>query len=301
MFVQCLVRLDRLSEVHVQAVVKLQLEVRDAGRITLLFASSHEKPEASRLHEPSNVLDPCVQPIEFMLLQLEVEERRSHRANVCYVRHWSLVLFLCSLLCSAASGCHLTSGWPDMVFVACSAMIAAMTVVTCSWVVVLQVIDALVNVPEGTTRPKWVQAEAPRLFMAGLMCSDPALRRRFSERLIKEAATSAAAAAAVAAARAAGAVGGLGTAGAEAASPTEAAAVARGPRGVASPSAITLHALRLDWEPLQLRFWPAAVADALLGLVNGDRGLTLQEDECLRPLGAAGGGAVVTRESTPLS
>lgn len=29
MFVQRLVRLDRLSEVHVQAVVKLQLEVRD--------------------------------------------------------------------------------------------------------------------------------------------------------------------------------------------------------------------------------------------------------------------------------
>lgn len=31
MFVQRLVRLDRLSEVHVQAVVKLQLEVRDAS------------------------------------------------------------------------------------------------------------------------------------------------------------------------------------------------------------------------------------------------------------------------------
>lgn len=31
MFVQRLVRLDRLSEVHVQAVVKLQLEVRDAN------------------------------------------------------------------------------------------------------------------------------------------------------------------------------------------------------------------------------------------------------------------------------
>lgn len=41
----------------------------------------------------------------------------------------------------------------------------------------MQVIDALINVPEGTTRPKWVQAEAPRLFMAGLMASDPALRR----------------------------------------------------------------------------------------------------------------------------
>lgn len=25
--------------------------------------------------------------------------------------------------------------------------------------------------------PKWVQAEAPRLFMAGLMAADPALRR----------------------------------------------------------------------------------------------------------------------------
>lgn len=31
MFVQRLVRLDRLSEVHVQAVVQLQLEVRDAS------------------------------------------------------------------------------------------------------------------------------------------------------------------------------------------------------------------------------------------------------------------------------
>lgn len=34
MFVQRLVRLDRLSEVHVQAVVKLQLEVRDASLTT---------------------------------------------------------------------------------------------------------------------------------------------------------------------------------------------------------------------------------------------------------------------------
>ncbi|CAN0337995.1 unnamed protein product, partial [Ectocarpus sp. 12 AP-2014] len=30
----------------------------------------------------------------------------------------------------------------------------------------LEVIDALVNVPEGSSMPKWVQAEAPRLFMA---------------------------------------------------------------------------------------------------------------------------------------
>lgn len=43
-----------------------------------------------------------------------------------------------------------------------------------------QVIDALVNVPEGTSRPKWVQAEAPRIFMAGLMAVDPDLRRRVS-------------------------------------------------------------------------------------------------------------------------
>lgn len=177
-------------------------------------------------------------------------------------------------------------------------LMANLPLVTCSWVVVVQVIDALVNVPEGTTRPTWVQAEAPRLFMAGLMCSDPALRRRFSERLVKEAATSAAAAAAVAAARAAGVASGVATPGAEAASATEEAAVAGGQRGVASPSAVTLHALRLDWEPLQLRFWPAAVADALLGLVNGDRGLSLQEDECLRPLGAAGGEAVVACETT---
>lgn len=42
---------------------------------------------------------------------------------------------------------------------------------------ILQVVDALINVPEGKTRPKWVQAEAPRLFMAGLMTADPALRR----------------------------------------------------------------------------------------------------------------------------
>lgn len=41
----------------------------------------------------------------------------------------------------------------------------------------VQLIDALINVPEGTTRPKWVQAEAPRLFMAGLMAADPVLRR----------------------------------------------------------------------------------------------------------------------------
>ncbi|CAN0033290.1 unnamed protein product, partial [Ectocarpus fasciculatus] len=41
----------------------------------------------------------------------------------------------------------------------------------------LEVIDALVNVPEGRAMPKWVQAEAPRLFMAGLMAADPALRR----------------------------------------------------------------------------------------------------------------------------
>lgn len=178
---------------------------------------------------------------------------------------------------------------------------ATLPLVTCSYLIVVKVIDALVNVPEGTTRPKWVQAEAPRLFMAGLMCSDPALRRRFSERLIKEAATSAAAAAAVAAARAAGAAGGVGTAGAEAASATEASDFAGAQPGMASPSAVTLHALRLDWEPLQLRFWPAAVADALLGLVNGERGLSLQEDECLRPLGAAGGRAVVACETTPLS
>lgn len=175
--------------------------------------------------------------------------------------------------------------------------------IACSRVVVvtLQVIDALVNVPEGTTRPKWVQAEAPRLFMAGLMCSDPALRRRFSERLVKEAAASAAAAAAVAAARAGVSASGGGTTGVEAVSATEAATFAGGSRAVASPSAVTLHALRLDWEPLQLRFWPAAVADALLGLVDGDRGLTLQEDECLRPFGAAGGGAVTFRKSTRLS
>lgn len=122
------------------------------------------------------------------------------------------------------------------------------------------------------------------------------LRRRFSQRLVKEAAASPAAAAAVAGARAAGPAGGGGAAGADA------AAVAGGPRGVASasPSAVTLHALRLDWEPLQLRFWPAAVADALLGLVNGDRGLTLQEGECLRSLGVAGGGVVIPCESTPL-
>lgn len=94
---------------------------------------------------------------------------------------------------------------------------------------------------------------------------------------------------------------GGGAAGAEAAAATDTAAVTGVPRGVASPSAVTLHALRLDWEPLQLRFWPAAVADALLGLVDGDRGLTLQEDECLRPFGVAGGGAVIARESTNLS
>lgn len=129
----------------------------------------------------------------------------------------------------------------------------------------------------------------------------PLCRRRFSQRLVKEAATSAAAEAAVAAARAAGSVAGGGSARAEAASTTEAAAVAGGPQGVASPSAVTLHALRLDWEPLQLRFWPAAVADALLGLVEGGKSLTLHEDECLRPFGVAGGGAVISCESTSLS
>lgn len=61
----------------------------------------------------------------------------------------------------------------------------------------------------------------------------------------------------------------------------------------ASPSAVILHALRLNWEPLQLRFWPAAVADALLGLVDGGKGLSLEEDECLRPFVGAAAGDVV--------
>lgn len=46
-----------------------------------------------------------------------------------------------------------------------------------------------------------------------------------------------------------------------------------------------------------MRFWPAAIADALLGLVDGDKPLLLAEDACLKPFvpagaGAAGGGDV---------
>lgn len=86
------------------------------------------------------------------------------------------------------------------------------------------------------------------------------------------------AAAANAAAVAARAAGG-GAVGAAAA-----AAVAAGSsRGVVSPSSLMLHALRLDWGSLQMRFWPAAVADALLDLVDGGKGVVLAEDECLRP------------------
>ncbi|CAM9449609.1 unnamed protein product, partial [Laminaria digitata] len=162
----------------------------------------------------------------------------------------------------------------------------------------LEVIDALVNFPEGTSRPKWVQAEAPRLFMAGLMATDPDLRRRvrFSNRLVDEAAAAAAVAAmttATATARAAAAAGApAGAAAVAAAAAARAAAVAPGSetRGAASPSSVILHAMRLDWEPLQLRFWPAAVAEVLLGLVDGEKALALAEDKCLRPFSAAGGG-----------
>lgn len=66
------------------------------------------------------------------------------------------------------------------------------------------------------------------------------------------------------------------------------APVAPGLGCTASASTVILHALRLDWEPLQLRFWPAAVADALLGLVDGTKALSLAGDECLRPFEVAG-------------
>ena len=48
--------------------------------------------------------------------------------------------------------------------------------------------------------------------------------------------------------------------------------------------------MRLDWEPLQQRFWPAAVAEVLLGLVDGGKALALAEDKCLRPFSAVAGG-----------
>lgn len=57
-----------------------------------------------------------------------------------------------------------------------------------------------------------------------------------------------------------------------------------------SPSSLMLNALTLDWGSLQLRFWPAAVADALLALVDGGKGVILAEDECLRPFVSSWGG-----------
>lgn len=68
------------------------------------------------------------------------------------------------------------------------------------------------------------------------------------------------------------------------------------PGGASSPSAVILHAMRLNWEPLQLRFWPVAIADALLGLIDGNKRVVLTEDPCLQPFvvltGLAGGAGV---------
>lgn len=57
----------------------------------------------------------------------------------------------------------------------------------------------------------------------------------------------------------------------------------KGGRNGASPSAVILHAMGLDWEPVHVRFWPAAVVDALLSVVDDGKALTLAEDQCLRP------------------
>ena len=111
-----------------------------------------------------------------------------------------------------------------------------------------------------------------------------------------EAAAKAAASAAETATRAAG--GGAASAAAAAAAAAAATAIAssRSSRGAASPSAVILQALRLDWGSLQLRFWPAAVVDALLGLIDVDRALVLEEDECLRPFASAATGEKRTRK-----